>query len=48
MSIPRTAELFNPKILDASIRDIASLLNDKDKAELLLYAMRNMAPEGSR
>ncbi|TFK21454.1 hypothetical protein FA15DRAFT_80814 [Coprinopsis marcescibilis] len=39
-------DVFNPKILDASIRDISSCLSDSQKADLLLYAMKSMLPEG--
>ncbi|KAG6883753.1 hypothetical protein C0993_003991 [Termitomyces sp. T159_Od127] len=39
-------DLFNPKILDASIRDVASCLTDNQKADLLLYAMRSLHLEG--
>ncbi|PPR01862.1 hypothetical protein CVT24_001343 [Panaeolus cyanescens] len=33
-------EVFNPKILDACIRDVSSYLSDNQKVDLLLYAMR--------
>ncbi|KAG5337087.1 hypothetical protein C0989_010828, partial [Termitomyces sp. Mn162] len=39
-------DVFNPKILDASIRDVSSCLTDNQKADLLLYAMRSLHPEG--
>lgn len=39
-------ETFNPKILDASIRDVASYLSDNQKVDLLLYAMRCLKFEG--
>ncbi|RDB17545.1 hypothetical protein Hypma_001187 [Hypsizygus marmoreus] len=39
-------DVFNPKILDASIRDVASCLTNNQKADLLLYAMRSLQPEG--
>lgn len=39
--------VFNPKILDASIRDVALCLTDNQKADLLLYAMRSLHFEGS-
>lgn len=32
-------DVFNPKILDASIRDVASCLSDTQKVDLLLYAL---------
>lgn len=35
-------DVFNPKILDASIRDVVSGLSDNDKVDVLLYAMRNL------
>ena len=37
---------FNPKILDASIRDVASCLTDVEKADLLLHAVKKLCPEG--
>ncbi|KAF8188708.1 hypothetical protein BJ912DRAFT_1031893 [Pholiota molesta] len=40
------AAVFNPKILDASIRDVASYLSDNQKVDLLLYAMRSFPFEG--
>lgn len=40
------ATVFNPKILDASIRDVASYLTDNEKADLLLFALKNLNPEG--
>ncbi|KAF9461353.1 hypothetical protein BDZ94DRAFT_1310625 [Collybia nuda] len=39
-------DVFNPKILDASIRDVSSCLTDNQKADLLLYAMRSLQLEG--
>jgi len=39
-------DIFNPKILDASIRDISSYLSDNQKVDLLLYAMRCLHVEG--
>ncbi|KAF8883554.1 hypothetical protein BD779DRAFT_1539533 [Infundibulicybe gibba] len=39
-------DVFNPKILDASIRDVSSCLTDNQKADLLLYAMRSLHLEG--
>ncbi|KJA14997.1 hypothetical protein HYPSUDRAFT_59046 [Hypholoma sublateritium FD-334 SS-4] len=38
--------VFNPKILDASIRDVASYLSDNQKVDLLLYAMRSLPFKG--
>ncbi|PFH48197.1 hypothetical protein AMATHDRAFT_66092 [Amanita thiersii Skay4041] len=38
-------DVFNPNILDACIRDVASLLTDNQKADLLLYAMRSIQPD---
>jgi len=38
--------IFNPKILDASIRDVSSYLSDNQKVDLLLYAMRCIPLEG--
>jgi len=38
--------IFNPKILDASIRDVSSYLSDNQKVDLLLYAMRCLPFEG--
>ncbi|KAF5344422.1 hypothetical protein D9758_015468 [Tetrapyrgos nigripes] len=38
--------VFNPKILDASIRDVSSCLSDNQKADLLLYAMNSLGYEG--
>ncbi|KAF5376638.1 hypothetical protein D9615_007873 [Tricholomella constricta] len=43
---PITMDVFNPKILDASIRDVSSCLTDNQKVDLLLYAMRSLHPEG--
>jgi hypothetical protein len=34
--------VFNPKILEASIREIASCLEDGTKADLLLYAAKKL------
>lgn len=34
--------LFNPNILEASIKEIASRLEDGEKADLLLYAVRKL------
>ncbi|KDR65829.1 hypothetical protein GALMADRAFT_260025 [Galerina marginata CBS 339.88] len=39
-------DIFNPKILDASIRDVSSYLSDNQKVDLLLYAMRCLQVEG--
>lgn len=35
-------DTFNPKILDASIRDVAECLSDNQKADLVLYGLRNL------
>ncbi|OBZ74801.1 hypothetical protein A0H81_05645 [Grifola frondosa] len=40
--------VFNPKILDASIRDVTSHLTDEQKADVLIYAMGQLQPERSR
>ena len=34
--------VFNPKILDASIRDVTSCLSDEEKADVLLAAMGHL------
>jgi hypothetical protein len=34
--------VFNPKILEASIKEIASRLEDGEKADLLLYAAKKL------
>ncbi|KAH9957833.1 hypothetical protein BC827DRAFT_1101361, partial [Russula dissimulans] len=34
--------VFNPRMLDASIRDVVELLSDKDKTSVLLYAMEHL------
>jgi hypothetical protein len=34
--------VFNPKILEASIKEIASRLEDEAKADLLLYAAKKL------
>ncbi|KAG5641529.1 hypothetical protein DXG03_004820 [Asterophora parasitica] len=39
-------DVFNPKILDASIRDVSSCLTDNQKVDLLIYALRSLHPEG--
>ncbi|KAJ6623273.1 hypothetical protein B0H10DRAFT_1909418 [Mycena sp. CBHHK59/15] len=38
--------VFNPKILDASIRDVASCLSENQKADLLLHAMHGLSNDG--
>ncbi|KAF8991617.1 hypothetical protein BDQ17DRAFT_274442 [Cyathus striatus] len=38
--------VFNPKILDASIRDISACLTDNQKVDLLLYAIKSLHFEG--
>ncbi|EIN05199.1 hypothetical protein PUNSTDRAFT_47032 [Punctularia strigosozonata HHB-11173 SS5] len=45
---PYSAGVFNPRMLDASIRDIVARLGDDQKAEVLLYAARLMGPDSSR
>ncbi|EPQ56057.1 hypothetical protein GLOTRDRAFT_111085 [Gloeophyllum trabeum ATCC 11539] len=40
--------VFNPKILDASIRDVTASLTDDQKADVLLYAMKHLQVENSR
>ncbi|KDQ56125.1 hypothetical protein JAAARDRAFT_133166 [Jaapia argillacea MUCL 33604] len=40
--------VFNPKILDASIRDVTVGLSDDQKADVLLYAMQHLKSESSR
>ncbi|KAF9444045.1 hypothetical protein P691DRAFT_737051 [Macrolepiota fuliginosa MF-IS2] len=39
-------DVFNPKILDASIRDVSSCLSDNQKVDLLLYAIKSLHFEG--
>lgn len=34
--------VFNPKILDASLRDVTSSLSDEEKADVLLFAMERL------
>ncbi|KAL7278793.1 hypothetical protein ACG7TL_007802 [Trametes sanguinea] len=43
----RSMNVFNPKILDASIRDVTAGLSDEQKADVLLYAMNHLKPERS-
>ncbi|KAJ7666073.1 hypothetical protein DFH06DRAFT_1268242 [Mycena polygramma] len=38
--------VFNPKILDASIRDVALCLSDNQKADLLLHALGSLPQDG--
>lgn len=40
-----TGNVFNPRILDASIRDVTSALSDEQKADILLHAMNHLKPE---
>ncbi|KAI0791127.1 hypothetical protein C8Q75DRAFT_716245 [Abortiporus biennis] len=40
--------VFNPRILDASLRDVTSILPDEQKADVLLYAMQHLQIERSR
>ncbi|KAJ7064968.1 hypothetical protein C8F01DRAFT_1209257 [Mycena amicta] len=39
--------VFNPKILDASIRDVALCLSDNQKADLLIHALGNLSQDAS-
>lgn len=39
--------VFNPKILDASIRDVTTDLQDEQKVDVLIYAMQNLKLERS-
>jgi len=39
--------VFNPKILDASLRDVAASLPDQEKVDVLLYAMERLKIERS-
>jgi hypothetical protein len=34
--------VFNPKMLDASIRDVVASLSSNDKTSVLLYAMEHL------
>ena len=34
--------VFNPKILDASIRDVTTGFADEQKADILIYAMQHL------
>ncbi|KAJ7634931.1 hypothetical protein FB45DRAFT_1056892 [Roridomyces roridus] len=38
--------VFNPKILDASIRDVALALSDNQKADMLLHGLGSLPDEG--
>ncbi|KAG2114174.1 uncharacterized protein F5147DRAFT_570558 [Suillus discolor] len=40
--------VFNPRILDASIRDVTGCLSDVQKADVLLHALQHLPSEGSR
>ncbi|KAG8220747.1 hypothetical protein J3R82DRAFT_2161 [Butyriboletus roseoflavus] len=40
--------LFNPRILDASIRDVTADLNDTQKADVLLHALQHLPIQGCR
>ncbi|KAK7684386.1 hypothetical protein QCA50_012333 [Cerrena zonata] len=40
--------VFNPKILDASLRDVTGSLSDEEKADVLLYAMERLHIDRSR
>ncbi|KAI0633147.1 hypothetical protein C8Q77DRAFT_1218476 [Trametes polyzona] len=44
----RSMNVFNPKILDASVRDVTAGLSDLQKADVLLYAMSHLELERSR
>ncbi|KAI0820145.1 hypothetical protein BC628DRAFT_932767 [Trametes gibbosa] len=44
----RSMNVFNPKILDASVRDVTAGLSDLQKADVLLYAMGHLELERSR
>ncbi|TBU54938.1 hypothetical protein BD310DRAFT_969499 [Dichomitus squalens] len=44
----RSMNVFNPKILDASIRDVTSCLTDEQKADVLLSAMAHLQIDRSR
>ncbi|KAI0325274.1 hypothetical protein GY45DRAFT_259934 [Cubamyces sp. BRFM 1775] len=44
----RSMNVFNPKIIDASVRDVTAGLSDEQKADVLLYAMSHLEPERSR
>ncbi|KAH9911772.1 uncharacterized protein BXZ73DRAFT_93322 [Epithele typhae] len=45
---PPTSNVFNPKIIDASIRDVTGCLSDEHKADVLLYAMAHLNLDRSR
>lgn len=45
-SSTHSMDIFNPKILDASIRDVASCLSDNQKADFLLYGIQKLQLEG--
>ncbi|KAG2032624.1 hypothetical protein BDR03DRAFT_903493 [Suillus americanus] len=38
--------VFNPRILDASIRDVTGCLSDTQKADVLLHALQHLPSEG--
>ncbi|KAG1842083.1 hypothetical protein C8R48DRAFT_737876 [Suillus tomentosus] len=40
--------IFNPRILDASIRDVTGCLSDVQKADVLLHALQHLPSEGFR
>ncbi|KAI0712715.1 hypothetical protein C8T65DRAFT_646692 [Cerioporus squamosus] len=44
----RSMNVFNPKIIDASIRDVTACLSDEQKADVLLSAMAHLEPDRSR
>jgi hypothetical protein len=39
-------KVFNPRILDASIRDVTGCLSDTQKADVLLHALQHLPSEG--
>ncbi|OJA16456.1 hypothetical protein AZE42_04670 [Rhizopogon vesiculosus] len=41
-------KVFNPRILDASIRDVTACLSDTQKAGVLLHGLERLPSEGSR
>ncbi|KAG1747095.1 uncharacterized protein EDB91DRAFT_1116238 [Suillus paluster] len=38
--------VFNPRILDASIRDVTGCLSDTQKADVMLHALQHLPSEG--
>ena len=45
--VPARMSVFNPRILDASIRDVTSGLADAHKVDVLIYAMHHLHLERS-